>query len=102
MSAYGWPGNIRELDNVLQSAFVLGEGPCLTLDELPPELRGEAPPDGFTQAVPEPITADLASLERARLVDAWRTHAGNRAAMAAALGLSRSTLYRRLRAHGLL
>jgi transcriptional regulator with GAF, ATPase, and Fis domain len=37
--AYDWPGNIRELENVLERAVVLAEGPAVTLDDLPPELR---------------------------------------------------------------
>lgn len=103
MRAHAWPGNIRELDNALQSAFVLGEGPCLTLDELPPELRGEAPPEGFTPTEsPSHEGRDLATLEREQLVEAWKRHGGNRGAMATDLGLSRSTLYRKLRAHRLL
>ena len=37
--AYDWPGNIRELENVLERAVVLADGPAVTLDDLPPELR---------------------------------------------------------------
>ena len=40
--AYDWPGNIRELENVLERAVVLAEGPAVTLDDLPPELRRPA------------------------------------------------------------
>ena len=102
MSRYAWPGNIRELDNLLQSAFVLGTGPCLTLDELHPELRGEAPPPDSAIVAETPAPdVDLDALERQALVEAWRSHGGNRGQMADALGISRSTLYRRLRRHGL-
>jgi two-component system response regulator AtoC len=102
MQNYSWPGNIRELDNVLQSAFVLGEGQTLTLDELSPELRGEGPEvySGSPEAVPE--TVDLAALERTQLVQAWQEHGGRRGAMAEALGVSRSTLYRKLKEHALI
>ena len=37
--AYDWPGNIRELENVIERAVVLADGPAVTLDDLPPELR---------------------------------------------------------------
>ena len=102
MQAYPWPGNIRELDNVLQSAFVLGEGETLSLDELTPELRGEGPEvfSGACAALPEP--ADLAMLERQQLVKVWQEQGGRRVPMAQALGVSRSTLYRKLKAHGLI
>ncbi|MEZ4466902.1 MAG: sigma 54-interacting transcriptional regulator [bacterium] len=39
LMAYGWPGNVRELANVIEYAFVVGQGPVLTLDDLTPELR---------------------------------------------------------------
>lgn len=102
MARYPWPGNIRELDNVLQSAFVLGEGETLTIDELSPELRGEGPEvyGAGPAVVAEPV--DLASLERERLVKAWREHGGRRGPMAEALGVSRSTLYRKLKEHALI
>ncbi len=39
LAAYDWPGNIRELENVLERAVVLADGPAVTVDDLPPELR---------------------------------------------------------------
>ncbi|MCB9674408.1 MAG: sigma-54-dependent Fis family transcriptional regulator [Alphaproteobacteria bacterium] len=104
MRAYSWPGNIRELRNNLEQAFVLGEGPVIELDELAPELRGE----GVELVhVPEPDapstepSVTLADLERKELVEAWRATGGNRGKMAEALAISRPTLYRRLKKHGL-
>lgn len=103
MVTYPWPGNIRELDNLLQSAFVLGEGPVLTLADLQPEVRGERPPVNDPTGAPAvAAVADLEQLERDELVAAWQRHSGNRGAIAAELGISRSTLYRRLRQHHLL
>jgi two-component system response regulator AtoC len=102
MQAYPWPGNIRELDNMLQSAFVLGLGPVLTEEDLLPELRGEAPPvDSLVLRTDQPITNELDELERRQLVEAWQRFGGSRGKMATALGISRSTLYRRLREHEL-
>ncbi len=37
--AYDWPGNIRELENVIERAVVLADGPALTIDDLPPDVR---------------------------------------------------------------
>ena len=90
-----WPGNVRELRNVVEYAFAVGEGPLLTCDELPPELRGEAPPE------PERRELTLQQIERERIVDALRTAGGKRGLAAEALGMSRSTLWRKLRELGL-
>jgi len=96
LTSYPWPGNIRELRNVIEHAFVVGEGPVLSLGDLTPELRGEAPPGD------DPLSpSSLQQLERERVVTALRTHQGRRAAAAAALGMSRSTLWRKLREHRL-
>ena len=106
MRAYAWPGNIRELRNNLEQAFVLGEGPVLHADELAPEVVGQA-----EQAVvaPEPAPPDpslpsatLADLQRQELVQAYHDTGGHRGNMAEQLGISRATLYRRLRKHGLI
>jgi DNA-binding NtrC family response regulator len=100
MRAYRWPGNLRELRNVVESAVVLGDGAEITLDDLLPAMRGcvaletEAPgaDDPFVVRLP----ADLASLE-ARAIDvALRVTGGNRTRAAALLGISRVTLYKKI------
>lgn len=96
LRAYPWPGNVRELRNVVEHAFVVGEGPVLQVDDFPPELRGEPPPDA-TGAGGE----TMRSAERARLLAALAAHSGRRGAAADALGMSRSTLWRKLREHRL-
>jgi two-component system, NtrC family, response regulator AtoC len=100
MRAYPWPGNVRELRNNLEQAFVLGEGSELTEDELAPELRGS----GFAPEVGEQpgAHATLDDLERAELLSTFREAGGHRGRMAASLGISRATLYRRLKKHGLI
>jgi two-component system response regulator AtoC len=99
MRAHPWPGNVRELENVLQAAYVLGDGPVLQLEELSPELRGEGH-EVYSGHAPAPAVT-LEDRERQLLLDAWEAHGGRRGEMAEALGMSRSTLYRKLRAHGL-
>ncbi len=97
--AHSWPGNVRELENVLQAAYVLGEGPVLQLDELSPELRGEG--HERYSGHPSAHQVTLEDRERQLLLDAWEAHGGRRGEMADALGMSRSTLYRKLKAHHL-
>jgi transcriptional regulator with PAS, ATPase and Fis domain len=94
--SYPWPGNVRELRNVIEHAFVVGEGPVLAPQDFPPELRGEAPP-GEDSLQP----SSLHRLERERIVAALGKHKGRKTHAAAELGVSRSTLWRKLRDHHL-
>jgi two-component system, NtrC family, response regulator AtoC len=93
--AHDWPGNVRELRNVIEYAFAVGTGEVLTLAALPPELRGEPPPE------PPRTPPSLAELERQRLIEALRRTAGRKTRAAELLGISRSHLWRKLREHGL-
>ncbi len=92
--AYPWPGNVRELRNVIEHAFIVGEGPTLQLADLTPELRGEPPPADHASAA-----RPLEDAERQRLIAALLRHSGRRSATARELGLSRSTLWRKLAQH---
>lgn len=122
--AYPWPGNVRELRNVVEYAFAVGEGPLLTLADLPPELRGEGPPEsGGAWPAPPPEPAlrlpsgpppgapaallpaaalpDPDDVERERIRAALRAAGGRRGEAAETLGLSRTTLWRRMKELGL-
>jgi two-component system, NtrC family, response regulator AtoC len=90
MIGYPWPGNVRELRNVIEYAFAVGLGAVLTLYDLTPELRGEPPPD-------EPLLASTSSGERMRIEEALREAGGKKSLAAERLGISRSTLWRKLR-----
>jgi two-component system response regulator AtoC len=95
--SYDWPGNVRELRNNVEAAFAMGEGPVLTLSELAPELRGE----GAAHAVRGAERVTGLDLERERLVEALRICCGRKGEAAERLGMSRSTLWRKLREHDL-
>jgi len=94
MLAHSWPGNVRELRNAIELPFAIGEGHVLKLRELPPELRGEEPP-------PEVDGVALRGLERRRIMDALRAAGGRKADAASKLGMSRQTLWRKIREHDL-
>jgi transcriptional regulator of acetoin/glycerol metabolism len=87
---------VRELRNVIEHAFIVGEDSVLDLDDLTPELRGEAPADDGL-----PLEAPVSQLERRRILDALAKHKGRRRAAAADLGVSRTTLWHKLKKYQL-
>jgi transcriptional regulator with PAS, ATPase and Fis domain len=90
---HDYPGNVRELENILEHAFVLCQQGRIDIAHLPPELR----PTGPAEAGPAgPMT--LQAMERLMISEALRRHAGNRQQAAAELGIDPSTLYRKIRA----
>jgi len=118
---YDFPGNVRELINILERAFVLCHGDQIDLVHLPPEVvlargsRATRQADGHDSAralssPPMPGSgapsyrseSDPARREVHRLLDVLDAHGWNRGATAKALGISRSTLWRRMKEYGLL
>ncbi|WP_347249076.1 helix-turn-helix domain-containing protein [Pseudomonas fluorescens] len=87
LHAYDWPGNLRQLENVAGLASVLAEGaPFITVNHLPEEILGNtsAPARNLSDATRDMIEHVLLS------------HQGNVTAAAKELGISRTTLYKRL------
>jgi DNA-binding NtrC family response regulator len=93
--AYAWPGNIRELANVIERAVVLGEGPELTVHHLPARVIG-AQPAAVSDEVPYHDAVN--SYRRELIVRALASAQGNRAAAAKNLGLHRTHLMKLLKA----
>ena len=93
-----WPGNVRELQNRIEAAVALSHGPYLTLQDL---AMGRQPADTPRGARPEGIPLSLRSYERACLEEVLRRADGSVRRAAEFLGVGRSTLYRKLREHGL-
>jgi DNA-binding NtrC family response regulator len=97
--AYDYPGNVRELRNIVERASLLADGHRITLAHLPPEVVEAETAANSPEAAP-PGKA-LLTAERDALAHALSRHKGNRRELAQALGLSERTLYRKLRAYGL-
>ncbi|HIA04032.1 MAG TPA: sigma-54-dependent Fis family transcriptional regulator [Myxococcales bacterium] len=95
---YRWPANIRELQNVIEYAFAVGDGAELTIDELPSTFSKDSEQTLSTQ--PSGLTLD--QLDRRRLLSALSQSGGRRSEAAEILGVSRTTLWRKLRHHNLL
>ena len=93
---FGWPGNVRQLENVVEHAFVVGQGPVLKPEHFPSYiLRASA----LTPAG-EPARRSPDS-EREELLAVLRKHGRNKTLAALELGIHRSTLWRRMRKFGL-
>ena len=104
LERHDWPGNVRELRNVLQYAYAIGEGPILQPSDLPPELFEKSPDLGeHGESKPGVGRHGSAQLdaEAQRIVKVLEKNGGNRNKAAQVLGMSRVTLWRRLRALGL-
>jgi len=94
-TAYGWPGNIRQLKNVVERAIVLARGSEITPDELPEELL-HGPPEPSAPA-PGASVQTLKELEVNAIRSALEECNGNKSKAAKLLGISRKTFYKRLR-----
>lgn len=105
LERHPWPGNVRELRNVLEYALVMGEGPVLLESDLPPELLDgeDALESGVVVNRPsqEPPAAEGDSEEERRIRRALERASGNRERAARMLGMSRVTLWRRMKQLGL-
>jgi PAS domain S-box-containing protein len=97
---YDYPGNVRELRNILERAFALCHGPRIDLRHLPEELLADRRTQVETADDVPPITER--SDQRQRLLAALREHRWHRQRTAEALGISRTTLWRWMKHHGLL
>ena len=98
LESHGWPGNVRELRNVMEYAYVIGEGPVLHEADLPPEFSEPRPPP--VPAVPAGSAPGGDAHDPAVLRGALAKAGGNRTEAARMLGISRVTLWRRLKDAG--
>jgi DNA-binding NtrC family response regulator len=114
--AHDWPGNIRELENVMERAVVMASGSLITLEDLPTEL-GDLPlltrgapalprshdgnGNGLSRSENGRFNLDLAEIERANLLEALAASKGNKTKAARLLGIPRSTLCSKLKRLGI-
>ena len=97
---YDWPGNVRELENAIERAVLLETTDVLQAHNLPPQLL---PLRASQNDSSEPTTVrPLAEVERQALIHALKVQANNVTQTAQALGISRATLYRKLKKYNLL
>jgi DNA-binding NtrC family response regulator len=117
---YDWPGNVRELENCVERAVALGNGQVIDLGDLPPAIAsGAAAPEPLSRkstvldpdlaerftaletSRPPLSTTDLEDIERATIQRVFEQVNGDKALAGRMLGISRATLYRKLKRYNI-
>ena len=100
---YDWPGNVRELENCVARAVTLGDRQTMDVIDLPPAIRSEQP-GSFTGSVQDAAslsTTALAEMERMTILRVFEQANGDKALAGKMLGISRATLYRKLKRYNI-
>ena len=100
---YDWPGNVRELENCMERATALGDGRMIDVDDLPASIsNGTAVLDGArTSHSTLASSTDLEAIERATIQRVFDQVNGDKAIARKMLGISRATLYRKLKRYNI-
>ena len=101
---YDWPGNVRELENCIARAVTLGDGLTIDVADLPPAIRSEQAEAGSPRAAETSSlsTTALAEMERVTILRVFEQAHGDKALAGKMLGISRATLYRKLKRYNIL
>ena len=114
--SYNWPGNIRQLENVIENMIALAAGPRLTSEDIPPEILGHYSVETVSSTALAPIAlggagstgtaitslagVSLAELEKEAIQKTLEMVGGNREHAAKLLGIGERTLYRKIKEYG--
>jgi DNA-binding NtrC family response regulator len=94
LKSHYWPGNIRELQNVVERAVALCQGNMVELADLPDEVRQYSPED---DQITLPVGASMEEIERRAIIQTLKKTGGDKELTARLLGIGLATLYRRLK-----
>ena len=101
MQRHAWPGNVRELVNVVERAVVLCRTDTITAADLPESLKRDDPAGRPAAGAAGGLRQAMAPAEREILLDALHAHAWNRQDTSDALGINRTTLYKKMKRYGI-
>jgi len=107
LSSWSWPGNVRELENAIERAAALAENDELAPRDFPFGIPGSGPTasatanEPATTAAPMTLAASLDEAERSAIAASLSRHAGDLGEVARELGVSATTLWRKMKRHGL-
>jgi transcriptional regulator of acetoin/glycerol metabolism len=97
LECYEWPGNVRQLRNVLRTALALSDAKVIRCSDLPEELRKASGQPVKAASLPEAGLNSLEAAERSALIQALEQHRWNISSLALELKTSRNTLYRKMK-----
>jgi DNA-binding NtrC family response regulator len=100
LNEYDYPGNVREFSHAVERALVLSRGSEIDVEHLPPEIAKATHAPARTEAV-QPLAIAMKEFERQHLLRALASVGGRRSAAAELLGISRKSLWEKLRDHGI-
>jgi two-component system response regulator AtoC len=100
---YDWPGNVRELENCIARAITLGDRKVIDVQDLPPTIRSESAGSSAAPAqdAASLSTTALAEMERMTILRVFEQAKGDKALAGKMLGISRATLYRKLKRYNI-
>jgi two-component system response regulator AtoC len=98
---YEWPGNVRELENCIARAVALGDHRTIDVEDLPPSIRSAQEGEGAAPSESAVSTTALADLERMTILRVFEKAGGDKALAGKMLGISRATLYRKLKLYNI-
>jgi two-component system response regulator AtoC len=101
---YDWPGNVRELENCVERATALGDGKLMDVEDLPPVMRSISPTSDIASnasAQSSLSATDLEDIERATIKRVFEQVKGDKVVAGKMLGISRATLYRKLKRYNI-
>jgi transcriptional regulator of acetoin/glycerol metabolism len=99
---YDWPGNVRELENCIERAVALGDGRTIDFNDLPPAITSGISADQGLDSLSSGLSAtDLEDIERTTIQRVFEQVKGDKALAGKMLGISRATLYRKLKRYNI-
>ena len=102
LQMFDWPGNVRQLENVVERAVILTRSPHIGIEDLPEEVRAMKNGNGINgNGEVLPLKKAVEGPEKQIILRALKTFHGRRRATADALGINRTTLYKKMKRYGI-
>ncbi len=102
ITSYDWPGNVRDLENAIQSAMILSMDGVIHEEQLPTRIKGYEPAELFSYGTETGTIREMnAQVEKEVIVEALKSNNFNRTLTAEALNISRKTLFNKMKRYGI-